>query len=558
MITLFYPYTLTLQAPLLITSLEGDPNSARSLDFIPGSSIRGAFASRLDPNKDTFKQYILSGEVCFLNAYPTVDGQRALPTPISFRQEKYGDTVHDLAFYSGQPESGSANAWPDEQLKGTEASFLSLDQADLHTAFVTLESRVHQQRDRSAGRAYTYRDPVTGAEEARGTIFTYEAIEAGQEFQGIVAISGRDQNETNNIWGNLKGVLGGRLSLGRSRNARYGGGAVVLWGTLRCYETVGARGVIRHDLQCDNRFCVFLTSDYIGRDAGSGQSDPTAFRQDIIRRIGGERVEVLHTRWAFRLVGGFNRKWGLQLPQMLALRAGSLLVLKAKSAIPYADLAAIEQTGLGERRPEGFGRVIFLEAPRKTRSISEPAQPDTPEAPHTVPEFIKTMQKRIIMDALEHRITKAAAELARNVDADRIPSPSLLGRLRVPLRQGPSGLETLRTWLNDDRRNANRLRPPAMNQLNDCRVDNDNNERTTLAKWIRDRVNAADTTSDVGKILDIQRVIQKNYIESVEAAKTVLDTDTAQQLTVRLIDEVLALLARRQRLASRGGQHASE
>ena len=556
MITRFYPYSLTLQAPLLITSLEGDPNSARSLDFIPGSSIRGAFASRLDPNKATFKQYILSGDVCFLNAYPTVHGQRALPVPVSFRQEKYGDTVHDLALYSGQPESGSANAWPDEQLKGTEASFLSLDQADLHTAFVTLESRVHQQRDRSAGRAYTYRDPVTGAEEARGTIFIYEAIEAGQQFQGIVAISGQGQNEIDKIWGDLKCVVGDRLSLGRSRNARYGGGAVIAWGTPRCYETVDATGVIRHDLQCDACFCVFLTSDYIGRDAGSGQSDPTAFRQDIIRRIGGNRVEVLHTRWAFRPVGGFNRKWGIQLPQTLALRAGSLLVLKAKSAITYDGLAAIEQTGLGERCPEGFGRVIFLEAPRKTRSIKT-AQPDAPEAPkRDAPNLIKTMQRRIIMDAFDHRITKAAADRVRN--ADRIPSPSLLGRLRVPLRQGPPGLETLRTWLNDDRRNANRLRPPAMNQLNDCRIDNDNNERITLAQWIRDRVNAAATTSDVGKALEIQRVIQKNYIESVEAAKTVLDTDTAQQLTVRLIDEVLALLARRQRLASRGGQHAGE
>ena len=554
MITRFYPYTLTLQAPLLITSLEGDPNSARSLDFIPGSSIRGAFASRLDPNKDTFKQYILSGEVCFLNAYPTVDGQRALPTPISFRQEKYGDTVHDLAFYSGQSGSGSADVWPDEQLKGTEASFLSLDQADLHTAFVTLESRVHQQRDRSAGRAYTYRDPVTGAEEARGTIFIYEAIEAGQQFQGIVAISGQGQNEIDKIWGDLKCVVGDRLSLGRSRNARYGGGAVIAWGTPRCYETVDATGVIRHDLQCDACFCVFLTSDYIGRDAGSGQSDPTAFRQDIIRRIGGNRVEVLHTRWAFRPVGGFNRKWGIQLPQTLALRAGSLLVLKAKSAITYDGLAAIEQTGLGERRPEGFGRVIFLEAPRKTRSIKT-AQPDAPEAPkRDAPNLIKTMQRRIIMDALEHRITKAAADLARNADADRIPSPSLLSRLRVPLRKGPLGLQTLSSWLRVGSNHG--LRRPAMNQLDDCRI-RIANKRMTLAQWIRERVNAADTT-ELKEILQIQRVARQNHIVSREAAEAVLDETIAKQLTVRLIDEVLALLARRKRLASSGEQHAGE
>ena len=280
MITRFYPYTLTLEAPLLITSLEGDPNSARSLEFIPGSSIRGAVASRLDPNQPTFKQYILSGRVCFLNAYPTVEGERALPMPVSFRQEKYGDEVHDLAAYSGQPgpDCETEDMWPGEQLKGVEASFLSLDQPNLHKVLVTRDSRVHQQRDRSAGRAYTYRNPTTGAEEARGTVFTYEAIEADQQFQGILAISGQDQNETDKIRGGLRLVDGDRLSLGRSRNARYGGSAVVACETPRDYETAGATGVIRRDIQCGEGFRVFLTSDYIGRDTEVRTVRPYGFQ----------------------------------------------------------------------------------------------------------------------------------------------------------------------------------------------------------------------------------------------------------------------------------------
>ena len=560
MITRFYPYTLTLEAPAVITALEGDPNSARSLDFIPGSAIRGAMASRLDPNNNfpTFKQYILSGQVCFLNAYPMANGQRTLPMPGSFRQEKYGDTTYDLAFYSGESEVDEPDAgdvWPAEQLKGMEAPFLSLGQARPRAAHVTFDSRVHQQRDRSAGRAYTYQNPATGVEEARGTIFTYEALEAGQQFEGIIAISGQDQNETCALWKKIKSVLGDRLSLGRSRNARYGGSAAVTWETPRDYETASATRVIlrKKDLQGGNCFCVFLTSDYVGRDPGSGQSDPTAFRRDVINRLGQNRVEVLRTRWAFRPIGGFNRKWGLQLPQTLALQAGSLLVLKAKADIPYADLSTIEWAGLGERRPEGFGRVIFLEAPRETRAIDNAPTPDPlgpPDSP--VPDLINTMQKRIIMDALKQRITGAAANLTRN--AERIPNPSLLGRLRVPLRKGPAGLETLRGWL-DASGGAHRLRRPAMNQLDDCRIDN---KQTTLVQWIRKRVNATDDTADLKKNLEIPRVRQRNYIESAQAAEDTLDQATAQQLTVRLIDEVLALLARQKRLASRGEQHADD
>ena len=554
MITRFYPYTLKLQAPLLITAPEGDANSVHSMGFIPGSTIRGAVASRLNSttNAKTFKQYILSGQVCYLNAYPTVSGQRALPMPVSFRQEKYGDTTHDLAYYSGQPqvENGS---WPDEQLQSVEAPFVSLDQASLIAAVATLDSRVHQQRDRSEGRAYTYRDPQQpGIEESRGTIFTYEALEAGQQFQGIIAISGKDQTETDALWQKIENVLGKRLSLGRSRNARYGGSANVTIESPRNHETDGATRIIRGDLRQGSLFCPFLTADYVGRNPESGQSDPTAFRQDIAECLGKSRVEVLRTRWAFRLVGGFNRKWGLQVPQTLALRAGSLLVLKAKDDIPYNDLLAIEQTGLGERRAEGFGRVVFLEKPDETCTISEEASPDILPPKQPVPSLIKKMQKRIVLEALEHRITQSAADLTRN--AESIPSTSLLGRLRVPLRKGATdGHRTLKSWFDDGY--VQHLRRPAMNQLDDCRIDRG---RITLLEWIRERVYADDKVSDLKQILEVPRVTQNNYIVSPEDAGSALNEDTVPELTLRLIDEVLSLLARKKHQESKGGQNAND
>ena len=542
MITRFYPYTLTLQAPLLITAPEGDANSVHSMGFIPGSTIRGAVASRLNPtsNAAMFKQYILSGQVCYLNAYPTVNGQRALPMPVSLRKEKYGDETHDLAYYSGQPQV--ENDWPDEQLQGVEAPFVSLDQADLTAAVATLDSRVHQQRDRSAGRAY----------ESRGTIFTYEALEAGQKFQGIIAISGKDKKETDNLWRGIKKALDKRLSLGRSRNSRYGGSASVTIESPRDHETAGAIRIIRGELTRGSIFCVFLTADYVGRTPELGQPDPTAFRQEITELIGENRVVVLRTRWAFRLVGGFNRKWGLQLPQTLALRAGSLLVLKAKDDIPCNDLLAIERTGLGERRAEGFGRVVFLEKQNKTCTISdkEPSEPQEPE--QSVPSLVKTMQKRIVLEALQHRITQSAANLTRN--AKSIPSPSLLGRLRLPLRKGATaGLPTLRSWFNRDY--AQHLRRPAMNQLNDCRI---NWGKITLSEWIQERVATDEKVSDLKQILEMSRVTQNNYIVSPEDAMSVLDEDTASELTLRLIDEVLSLLARQKHQESKGGQNVND
>ena len=543
MITRFYSYTLTLHAPLLLPKLGGDPNSVQSLDFIPGSTIRGSIASRLT-SEELFQMYILSGQVCYLNAYPVVEDTRTLPTPVSFRQEKHGDQIFDLAFYPGFPDKELEQAWPSEQLSGIKESFLSLDRADYIAAEVTLESRVHQQRDRKMGRARSSsgRDQPR---EAHGTIFTYEALEAGQDFQGIIAISGRSEKDTNDIWQKIQEIWGPRVSLGRSRNARYGGAVTVCYEKFsREHETAGASGIVRNeDQEAGSLFCVYLTSDYIGRDPVSGQIDPTAFVTELTGYLGEESVEILRTRWAFGIIGGFNRKWGLQLPQSMVLRAGSLLVLKSKAVIPYVDLLAIEKTGLGERRPEGFGRIIFLEQPTKTCVIYNEIQSDVPIPSNlAVPPLVEKMQKRILTDALEHRISIEAADLARQ--AKKIPSISLLGHLRAPLRgYSRKGLVTLKQWLTKNGQHA--LKRTAMNQLDACRLD-----QTSLAQWIQARINSRDVIADLHQGLQLQRVFASFYIQSSDAAERLLkeDLDLLALFQTRWIDEVLALLARRKRL----------
>ncbi len=104
MIFRYYPYTLTLGSPVVLTSAGGDPNSAESMDFIPGSAIRGAAARVLTDAAPDFHRLILSGDVHYLNAYILLGNQRCLPTPASLRRrEKYAHSqCHDLAGYSGE------------------------------------------------------------------------------------------------------------------------------------------------------------------------------------------------------------------------------------------------------------------------------------------------------------------------------------------------------------------------------------------------------------------------------------------------------------------------
>ena len=59
---------------------------------------------------------------------------------------------------------------------------------------------------------------------------------------------------------------------------------------------------------------------------------------------------------SMKIIGGFNRKWGLPLVQTPALRAGSVFVYKPGD-IDKETIKKYLDKGIGERRVEGFGRI---------------------------------------------------------------------------------------------------------------------------------------------------------------------------------------------------------
>jgi len=543
----YLPFTLTLRAPLLVTALGGDPNSARTLPYIPGSVLRGAVARALgDPGGDAerlaeFRRLVLGGRVCYLNAYPVASLRRSLPMPLSFRIPK--DRPHaadgswqviDLAAFSGCGQGdGGGEEWPAETLTAVPAPFVTLGAAQPELVRPALASRVHHQRDRAKGRAWKARQ--NGGEVSHGALFTYEFLEDGQTFQGLILVRGETEVECAGLMEGVKSCLAGPLLLGRSRRGSYGGKAAIAWGHPRDRELDG-EGLVRGDIPQGSTFRLLLTSPYIGRNTLTGHLDPTYLEQELIRALGG-RAQMLGRCWSFEAVGGFNRKWRLETPQAPALAAGSVLVLKATEAIPLEDLPQIEHTGFGERRVEGFGRVAFWEAPRQWFTLRNVARGTATSAPGgDAPEIVRFAEQRLLISAAEREIARVAARLASS--ASRLPSSSLLGRLRPALRGDPqTGLETLRAWLGHG--GASRLRRPAMDQLERCRMD-----RASLADWLRGL--AAQGGSRLESTLRLDVLAQRHHVVSEARAVEVL-RDQSEVLKVRLIGAVLAALARRNR-----------
>ena len=74
------PYRIKLIEPLLATQIAGDPNSAVSHPYIPGSMVRGAIVraylrgsgvTTLDAGDEEARRLFFDGRTRYLNAYPT-------------------------------------------------------------------------------------------------------------------------------------------------------------------------------------------------------------------------------------------------------------------------------------------------------------------------------------------------------------------------------------------------------------------------------------------------------------------------------------------------------
>ncbi len=555
----YLPYTLRLNSPVIITAPGGDPNSSSTLSYIPGTAMRGAVAKALgDPGVDSLRQHefhelVLGGIVRYLNAYPLVDKRRALPTPVSFRLRKdRPENTRDIIDLS-------ADGWPKEELISIGEEFLTVGAARPALFHPKISSRIHHQRDREKGRAWKSKNGTLekALEEAteisekgqewknkndntHGAIFTFESLDSNQTFEGLIQLCSGQAEKWDQIESRIKVLLGGSLLVGRSRRAGYGGMATIEWGARQSHETGGGGtdGLrpLNWNIEPGKQFRLLLSSPCIARNQTTGQPDPAALVEIITSRF-SNRAEVIRKVWTFEAVGGFNRKWRLELPQTLAVSAGSVFVLKANQAITLNELHEIEHEGFGERKGEGYGRLLFLDKPSNI-SLNIFTEPPSKTAVIGQPsEIVTKIESRIVQAQLARRIEEKAAELAGSAKKP-LPTNSLIGRLRTPFRSAThEAISTMKLWLSNNE--AHQLKRSAMDQLEGCKI----NDGKDMRSWIL----AAMNRDVILKWLDLDVLAQRFYVVSKESVNSGVEKKF-EELSVRLIDAVLANLTIRNKL----------
>ena len=215
-------YRLKLRRAAIFPQAASDPNTIASRDYVPGAAILGLFANAWGEKDPEFMRIFFGGETRFLNAYPVIDDARSIAVPAAIRQIKGREDYVNFAKAWGEEQVRRVGGWcQGSVLSGTTSEKTS----------VAIDFHYHHQRsdDRRIGRAIgsEKKSPEhLGASE--GAFFAYEAVEAGQKFEG--AILGKEEDLKK-----LAAAINSKanLTVGRSRASGYGGNVKLQWLSLR-------------------------------------------------------------------------------------------------------------------------------------------------------------------------------------------------------------------------------------------------------------------------------------------------------------------------------------
>ncbi|HAJ36717.1 MAG TPA: hypothetical protein DCL15_13610 [Chloroflexi bacterium] len=538
-------FLLTTLAPVLVTGPGGgDPNSESSLAYIPGSAIRGMLASRwladhpsVDAATDpTFRRLFLDGSVRYLNAYPALsNGVRMAPTPRSWRVDKEDRNekhISDFALTDAIAQPGSPQ--PTWRSPGAAFCMVSAGYDEENSLWRFKAYSCTPRQTIAIHTARVDRQQVT----KDATVFRYDALAAGQTFaSAIVADDPADLIECQRLL-----PQAGLVRLGRSQNTGYG----LVRISYPPDESGEPQTALRQNWRewtppiadagesapKPTRLVVTLLSDAIVRDplTGAETDDITA----ALYAPGETPVRPIDAFVHTEVVGGFNRRWNLPLPQATAIGAGSVFVFDYNEGLQRRLEELVEQ-GIGERRVEGFGRIAvnWQMSDQLERADSEHEALAPGDVTLTGDQALAAQQlaTRILRNRLDERLRAAINQNAIKPHGIR---KAQLGRLRVIVQRAqaasrmaersPANLALLMTFLGD-------LKKPARDQLLKARVGS-----APLLNWL------TDLASNPARVVD---KLQAEAMSVTIGGQTATFTAALQvEYALRLIDGVLLLAAK--------------
>ncbi|MGF1673923.1 MAG: CRISPR-associated RAMP protein Csx10 [Rivularia sp. (in: cyanobacteria)] len=493
--------SLQTQQPLLATSFQGDPNSDVSYSYIPGSIIRGAVIRRymrqdglseLDLTKEEVKRLFFdANSTCYLNAYlQSNEGKRTLPIPRSWFKEKNTELTDEssLEVYDFSLNREEILESP----KFVGEGFWKKERGSINYYTEKRRINIHNQRDRKKGRSTKIkRNLETNRLEGEGEIFRYEAIDSQQTFQAVILCNSEDDAEiiinllekSPDIW------------LGGSQSAGYGRTKITVYPKIDLDDWNEVDISVDDDDRTDREYLtITLLSDLILRDEwGQYAIIPPSTQHQIpapltreLEKILGTKIKPKYCFTSNNFVGGFNRKWGLPLPTVPVLAAGSVFVFDFEdSAITSEQIKEIENNGIGERKTEGFGRVVINWLDEELFEMRLPKKNQNTQNSESLTNASQHLAAQMAERLLENKIEQALKQYLGYTSIEGEISNSQMSRLQIIARQAlPTGdCSLILSLIEPNEQENENTADKAINQFNKARIG-ESSLKDKLKYWL--------------------------------------------------------------------------
>lgn len=426
----------TVQPVIVATALKG--NVLESMKRIPGTLLMPIVAGKLRELgvADIFGA-LSKADVIVTDCLPGPEGaSRAYPAPMCFEFCKESPDERRNALADGER--------PEKQYKPIRDGWLGSSSVRTTGTTTTAWSYRHAGDILAQRMHNTVEDESQRPTEKVGGVYTYEAIRAGTVLVGGLLV--RKSIGCSGLDG-----LKIKTSIGRSRKDDYGEVEIVIKKDDTETDAPSVNG---------KKLVIWLQSPMLVRNAALQYSaNPRDLAVVLKDALGlGAAPELVQAFGRAERIESWHGPSNMPRSSLVSLAPGSVYVFETdgESTFDNEVLKKIQAEGLGERRAEGFGRILInhqllLNAYSADRWVESVQSPNRPDALAVVSETEKKLLRSLDVAFWQETIVRAAREHAfsRNpcIRSDHgKPSRSQLGAMRAA-----AGAATQGKTFGDDR-----------------------------------------------------------------------------------------------------------
>lgn len=335
-------YVLENEEPFRVSDdAVSQSGQTSTLKKIPGSAIRGIVVNAFSAEKDfeEIKLQLFSEPMIYTDALLKANGRSLIPSPKGFYEDKAvteGKKIIENVVRDGNFSEGMKRA--------SLGSFCYVEDGCIHYYQIPTMSDMKLLINYGKGQ--------------KRNVFRLECVPAGYLWEGYIRLSGKEE-----IDARLKALFqkGNDLYLGNGRSSGLGKCRVSFMEEAdQAFPVTAFAASETEDIffDADQECYMMLLSDTVMRDANGELCGLNL--EELGQSLGVQSLEILFSSTSTRRVHGYNRTWGSKLPAFTAYEAGSVFHLKYSGVITREKMKTLCENGIGIRRNEGFGRILFL------------------------------------------------------------------------------------------------------------------------------------------------------------------------------------------------------